>query len=294
METKDSRRPTSNTRLVFEAPRTNSGGNNWVWFDRLRGGAVGLSSNNSGAEFTNSAVIQSDSLSTTMDGFRIQTANPINASGNTYIYYPLRRAPGFFDVVCYTGTSSNTTISHNLGVAPELIICKSRSSNPGANWVVWNQTLNSSTGYLYLNATLEASNFAGVWNGAPTSTYFTLGTNYQNNNSGTTFVAYLFASVSGVSKVGSYTGNGSSVTVTTDFQPRFILVKRTDSTGDWLVSDSARGLVAGNDPYLELNTTDAEVTNEDWVDISSTSFTVNQTTNNANVNTGTYIYLCIA
>jgi hypothetical protein len=52
--------------------------------------------------------------------------------------------------------------------------------------------------------------------------------------------------------------------------------------------------VAGNDPYLELNTTDAEVTNEDWVDVSSTGFTVNQTTNNANVNTGTYIYLAIA
>lgn len=84
------------------------------------------------------------------------------------------------------------------------------------------------------------------------------------------------------------------MTVTTNFQPRFILVKRTDSTGDWIVSDSARGLVAGNDPYLELNTADAEVTNEDWVDISSTSFTVNQTTNNANVNTGTYLYLAIS
>jgi hypothetical protein len=124
---------------------------------------------------------------------------------------------------------------------------------------------------------------------------FTVGTGATVNENSGTYVAYLFASVSGVSKVGSYTGNGSSVTVTTDFQPRFILVKRTDSNGNWIVSDSARGLVSGSDPYLLLNDTAAEDTDEDWVDITSTSFTVNQTTAaNANVNTGTYVYLCIA
>jgi hypothetical protein len=109
-----------------------------------------------------------------------------------------------------------------------------------------------------------------------------------------TYVAYLFASLPGVSNIGSYTGNGTSVSVTTGFQPRFILVKRTDSTGNWIVGDSARGLVAGDDPFLLLNTTAAETTNQDWVDVSATGFTVNETAANANVNTGTYIYLAIS
>jgi hypothetical protein len=198
-------------------------------------------------------------------------------------------------VVCYTGTGSATTVSHNLGVAPELMIVKRRNS--AEDWPVLQTNIPTQA---TLNGTFSGDppNSSYFGNGtsyvAPTSTVFSVGTNSAVNASGGTYVAYLFASLSGVSKIGTYTGNGSSVTVTTNFQPRFILVKRTDSTGDWIVSDSARGLVAGNDPYLELNTTDAEVTNEDWVDISSTSFTVNQTTNNANVNTGTYIYLCIA
>jgi hypothetical protein len=232
------------------------------------------------------------------DGQNITRSNGWNsATYGNWIYYFMRRAPGFFDVVCYTGTSANTTISHNLGVAPELIICKSRSSNPGANWVVWNQTLNSSTGYLYLNDTLEASNFAGVWNGAPTSTYFTLGTNYQNNNSGITFVAYLFATVAGVSKVGSYTGTGTTLQVNCGFTggSRFVLIKRTDSTGDWYVWDSARGIVASNDPYLLLNSTAAEVTNTDYVDTYSAGFEISSTAPAAiNANGGTYIFLAIA
>jgi hypothetical protein len=214
-----------------------------------------------------------------------------------WIYYFMRRAPGFFDEVCYTGTGSNQNITHNLGVAPELIIVKSRSSNPGANWVVWNTTLNSSTGYLYLNGTLGGSNFAGVWNGAPTSTYFTLGTNYQNNGSGVTFVAYLFATVAGVSKVGSYTGTGTTLQVNCGFTngSRFVLIKRTDSTGDWYVWDSARGIVAGNDPYLLLNSTAEEVTNTDYVDTYSAGFEISSTAPAAiNANGGTFIFLAIA
>jgi hypothetical protein len=247
--------------------------------DRLRGSSR-LFTNLTDAEATGISVFFDN-----MTGFA-------GSRANTNVGYGFRRAPGFFDVVCYTGTGSATTFSHNLGVVPEMMIVKHR--NGPDDWAVYHSALGN-TKYLWLNSTNAEATSQFYWNNTtPTTSVFTLGTQGRVNDSGGTYVAYLFASVSGVSKVGSYTGNGSSVTVTTGFQPRFILVKRTDSTGDWLVSDSARGLVAGNDPYLELNTTDAEVTNEDWVDVSSTGFTVNQTTNNANVNTGTYIYLAIA
>ena len=227
-----------------------------------------------------------------MTGFKLGNSSSTNGNGTLFVAECFRRAPGFFDVVCYTGTGSATTVSHNLGVAPELMIVKRRGT---ANaWAVYAN--NDNTDYLVLNTTAATVDDNTYWNDtSPTSSVFSVGTNNATNASGSTYVAYLFASLSGVSKIGTYTGNGSSVTVTTNFQPRFILVKRTDSTGNWIVGDSVRGLVAGNDPYLLLNSTAAEDTDEDWVDITSTSFTVNQTTAaNANVNTGTYIYLAIA
>ena len=271
-------------------------GQSHLAFDKLRGDKLGLYTNLSDAEEDINAYgagqsVKFNNTQTVLTGQFTNLGN-YNYSGDTFVSYNFRRAPGFFDVVCYTGTGANRTVSHNLGVVPELMIVKRRSS--AEDWLTYSSATGN-TKYLYINGTASAQVDSRMWNDTtPTSSVFTVGTYGGVNSSGGTFVAYLFASLSGVSKVGSYTGNGSSVTVTTDFQPRFILVKRTDSTGDWIVSDSARGLVAGNDPYLELNTADAEVTNEDWVDISSTSFTVNQTTNNANVNNGTYIYLAVS
>jgi len=206
------------------------------------------------------------------------------------LYYSFRRAPKCIDVVCYTGTGANRTLNHNLGVVPELMIVKNRVDSRA--WAVY---AGNNTDYLVLNSTAATAVSSTYWNDtSPTSTVFSVGTDNSTNESGDAFVAYLFASLAGVSKVGTYTGNGSSVTVTTGFQPRFILVKRTDSTGNWIVGNSARGLVAGNDPFLLWNSTNTEVTNEDWVDITSTSFTVNETAANANVNTGTYLYLAIS
>ena len=117
------------------------------------------------------------------------------------------------------------------------------------------------------------------------------------NYAGTTYVAYLFASCPGVSKVGSYTGNGSSQTINCGFSSgaRFFLVKRTDSTGDWWVWDSARGITAPADPALALNSTAAEVTSADATDPDNSGIIVNQeATCNINVNGATYIFLAIA
>lgn len=111
------------------------------------------------------------------------------------------------------------------------------------------------------------------------------------------YVAYLFASLPGVSKVGNYTGNGSSQTINCGFAAgaRFILIKRADGAGDWYVWDSVRGIVSANDPHLSLNTTVAEVTTDDSVDPDASGFVVNQNaTTNININAASYIYLAIA
>jgi hypothetical protein len=110
-------------------------------------------------------------------------------------------------------------------------------------------------------------------------------------------VGYLFASCPGVSKVGSYTGTGTTQTINCGFTggARFVLIKRTNSTGDWYVWDSARGIIPANDPYLLLNSTAAEVTGTDYIDTTSVGFEITSTAPAAiNANGGTFIFLAIA
>lgn len=225
-----------------------------------------------------------------MDGITFNSPGytATNGSGYNYINYFFRRAPGFFDEVCYTGTGTTASYNHNLGVTPELIIKKCRSTT--SDWAVYSAALGS--GYNLRLQLVNAAAVSGVW-GAPTSTTFT-----TNNDANTqTFVAYLFATVAGVSKVGSYTGSGTTKQIDCGFTggARFVLIKRTDSTGDWYVWDSARGIVAANDPYLLLNSTAAEVTSTDYIDTYSAGFEISSTAPAAiNANGGTYISLAIA
>jgi hypothetical protein len=127
---------------------------------------------------------------------------------------------------------------------------------------------------------------------------FSLGTSATVNASGGTYAAYLFATCAGVSKVGSYTGNGSTQTIDCGFGAggaRFVLIKRTDSTGDWYVYDTSRGMTTLTDPYLLLNDAAAETATLGSVTAVSTGFALNSTILAAiNVNAGTYIFLAIA
>jgi hypothetical protein len=217
----------------------------------------------------------------------------------SYVQLAFKRAPGFFDVVCYTGTGvANRQVTHNLGVVPELIMIKCRSAS--TNWEV---LASSIPRRLNFNTTSAGSTpppaivFGDDTNYvSPTSSYFVIGTNGTVNSSANTYIAYLFSSCPGVSKVGSYTGNGSSQTIDCGFAAgaRFFLVKRTDSTGDWWVYDSARGITAPADPALKLNV-DVEVTSADAVDPTSSGIIVNQESScNINVSSATYIYLAVA
>jgi hypothetical protein len=242
---------------------------------------------------TNSTAIEAASTNTKFDymnGFFAGT------KGTSEIAWMFRRAPGFFDVVCYTGTGVARTVNHNLGVVPEMFICKCRNA-ASTNWAVYHSGYGN-TGALLLNL-VNTANVASSWynNTSPTSSVFTIGVDGDINGSTRTYVAYLFATCAGVSKVGSYTGNGSSQTIACGFTAgaRFVLIKRTDSTGDWYVWDTARGIVAGNDPHLSLNTTAAEVTTDDSIDTDNGGFIVNQVAaTNINVTSATYIFLAIA
>jgi len=264
------------------------------WQTRLQGGSPRLSSASTAAESADNEL----DFGLTMDGIRVLTGDGvINFSSWTYTNYFFRRAPGFFDVVAYTGTGASQSLTHNLSAAPELIIVKARSTT--SQWRVG--AVFASTTYATGDLNNDTSWTTGVSYGSnwfsaqPTSTTF--GVTSSISASSTTYIAYLFASCSGVSKVGSYTGTGTTLSIDCGFTngARFVLIKRTDSTGDWYVWDTARGIVSGNDPFLLLNSTAAEDTSTDYIDPLSSGFQISSTAPAAiNANGGSFIYLAIA
>jgi len=162
----------------------------------------------------------------------------------------------------------------------------------------WNVYYGVNTTYLKLNSTDVAQTATTRWNDtSPTSSVFSLGTSNWVNGSGSTYVAYLFATCAGVSKVGSYTGNGSTQTINCGFTggARFVFIKRTDSTGGWYTYDTARGMTTVTDPYLFLNTQGAQVATLGSVTTVSTGFALDAAVLAAiNTNGGSYIFLAIA
>ncbi len=264
------------------------------WFiDRLRGSKVYLKSNTTDIEWG-----WSNFLLDTMNGFKYSGTY----DGSNWIWLFFRRSPWIFDIVAYTWDwTTGRNINHNLWTTPELIILKSRNW-AWTNWYInhvgitnWNNWY--PTGFLNLTDALSWNTTTGIKN----ITQNTFEVNHPNTNTSNTsynqYIAYLFATKPWISKVGSYTWNWWNLTIDAGLNSsaRFILIKRTDSTWDWYVWDSARWIVLNwNDPHLSLNSTAAEVTTDDSVDPYTSWFIVKQNTaTNINVTNGTYIYLAI-
>jgi len=308
--------PTSGTSVFSPVTRTGTGANATIsgipfapdaiistsrgvgakgWMDKLRGVAPYVRSNLTDAEVTTTTNIV---LSYTNTGVNVgpdTTIGLINYPDFNFITYFLQRAPSFFDEVCYTGNGTTQDISHNLGVVPEMMIAKRR--NVAGSWVVYTTTTGNGS-ILELSSTGAVQTSAPQWNTTtPTASVFSLGTSSSANASGSTYVWYGFATCAGVSKVGSYTGTGTTLQVNCGFTggSRFVMIKRTDSTGDWYFWDSARGIIAGNDPYLLMNSNATEVTNTDYIDTYSAGFEISSTAPAAiNASGGTFIFLAIA
>ena len=217
--------------------------------------------------------------------------------GANAVYWNFRRAPSFFDEVCWSGAGANLVINHNLQAVPELIINKYRNGT-SYGWATTAAGLvNPNTNYLTLNNSNAEAN-SGASPGFiydRTSTTFTVSSDLAQ--SGFNWVSYLFASCPGVSKVGSYTGTATTKQIDCGFTggARFVLIKKTSGTGSWYVWDSARGIVSGNDPYLLLNSTAAEVTSTDYIDTYSAGFEISSTApSEINENGGSFIFLAIS
>jgi hypothetical protein len=278
----------------------NRNGNYWAWgTNKLTGfKETGVSNNTEWRTSASGTYISAWGNRTVTLG----TEGDMTGAGEPVVWYSMTRAPSFVDVVCYKGNGSTQNINHNLNVVPELIICKQRTSS-GA-WAVYSATAGNSS-LLQLESTGAVQTGAPQWNSTtPTASVFSLGTSSSANASGVNYVSFLFASCPGVSKVGSYIGNGSSQTINCGFTggARFVMIKSITqgySQSKWYVWDTARGLVSGNDPYLMFNESSGEATGLDAIDPDSSGFIVNQVGDaynptDTNASGQTYIYLAIA
>ncbi len=213
-----------------------------------------------------------------------------SGTASAQIAYSWRRYPKVFDMVFYEGTGSTRTVTHNLGVAPEMMIIKNVEQT--YHWEVYHSAISPADG-LYLSDTGAASGASFAYASTqPTASVFTVGSGAGVNSNTKDHIAFLFASLNGISKVGTYTGTGSAINVDCGFSggARWVMVKRTDATADWYIVSSGRGF--GN--HLKVDS-DADESSTAVLDTLSAGFTVRSDAgNDLNASGGTYIYLAFA
>ena len=275
--------------------------------DSVRGPQLTIYPNLTNAEGSVSSVTAFNS-----NGFTVGTDTGSNTNAATYVGWQWQAGQGTtssntngsitstvsvnqsagFSIVTYTATGSFATVGHGLGVAPSFIIIKNRASGT-TNWPVYHVSTGN-TGCTFLNLTNAFASSANLFNNTtPTSTVFSVSSN-TNLPSGAT-IAYCWSEVAGYSKFGSYTGNGSADGnfIFTNFRPRFVMIKRTDTTGNWYIWDTSRNTynVIGEELYPNLNNAGSTATD---LDILSNGFKLRNTTADFNASGGTYIYAAFA
>jgi len=202
-----------------------------------------------------------------------------------------------FSIVSYTGTSTiGDTIGHGLGT-PDLIIVKNRD-NSSASWAVWSSTFSAASETLFLDLTSPSNQYINRF-GTVNSTTFQAGSSggTEVNASGNKFVAYIFKSVAGYQRIGSYVGNGSTngPSVYTGFEPAWIMIKRTDAAGAWNIFDNKRNSTNPRNSILQADKSDQEYTNTNYnINFYANGFQFLNSTADWNASNGKYIFMAIA
>jgi hypothetical protein len=217
-----------------------------------------------------------------------QGSTSSNTSGTITSTVSVNATAGF-SIVTFTATAGTQTVGHGLGVAPAMVIIKSRSNIDG--WLIYHKALGVNN-YIYLEQTGAATTFSGIWS-AISSTVFPADANIVV--SGRTYVAYCWAEIAGYSAFGSYTGNGSTdgPFVYTGFRPKFIIYKVSSGAGSWVILDTSRTTYNVTDKYLLTDAASAEGTFA-TIDILSNGFKVRNSDASNNPSGGTVIYMAFA
>ena len=281
-------------------------------YDAVRGVQKQLESNNTDAETTETTGLTAFGS----DGFTVGALAQLNTSADTYVAWNWKangagssntagtitstvsaNTSAGFSIVTYTGTGSNATVGHGLGVAPSWVIVKNRTT-AGTSWNVYHISTGN-TGAMFLESTAAFSADSTRWNNTtPTSTVFSIGSGAGVNQNTNNLVAYCFAQIAGYSAFGSYTGNGSSdgTFVFTGFRPRFIMWKNSNATSQWRMHDTSRSPYNASVNSLRANGANAEDTSGagDTIDFLSNGFKVRAAGTDINDSGNVYIYMAFA
>ena len=298
--------------FIWQKNRSSAANN--ILVDSVRGGSLYLISNSTAADSSapgymtfnsNGESFTSSDIATNQNGqtyiswqWKASNAAAVTNTSGTISSQVSANTTAGFSIVTYTGTGANATVGHGLGIAPKMIIVKSRTV-AGTSWIVYHASLGATTA-VYLDSTSASAPSALYWqNTAPTSSVYSVGAYAPTNGTGASMVAYCFSEIAGYSKFGSYTGNGSSadgVFVYLGFRPRFVLTKRTDSTSPWQILDSSRDTYNSSIKALFPNTSGAEAnfTQPNGVDFLSNGFKLRNSSTDDNASGGTYIYAAFA
>lgn len=300
---------------------------NHTIYDSVRGTGRFLSSGDTGTEFTATTYGQLTSFDS--DGFTgslgsNQTYSYFNSSSQTYVAWcfnagnnEVTNTDGTinttvranndlgFSIATYTGVgypnSTTAEIGHGLDSAPEMVIIKgyggTGQSGGAGSWAVGSSLLGSGwDGGMYLNSNAAYSNATNYfWNGSATSSVIKLKNDWFVNGANNNYVAYSFVSKTGVSKVGTYTGNGTTNNeITTGFEPAFLMFKGTDQTSDWIMLDNVRDTSNPNSARLDANSSNAEYNGENLVNFNSDGFTLVTSSASKNGDENKFIYYAVA
>jgi len=284
-------------------------------FDVKRGVTKVVSSNSDSVEQT----ISNSLTAFGTDGFTVGSNALVNGNNNSYASWNWKAGTAIsnnagspvgtslassgsvnttagFSVVTYISNGNNYTVPHGLGVAPNVVIVKNRSIDKF--WAVYHSSLGN-TKATFLDTTAAPDTDATYWqNTTPTSTVFSVGTN-SGNNSGNAMVAYSFAEKIGFSKFGQFNGNSSDdgTFIYLGFKPAFVIIKRTNSTGNWVMQDNKRSSSGGfneNSYSLYSNSTTDQITDESELDLLSNGWKFRNALTDNNAAGSTYIYMAFA
>jgi hypothetical protein len=278
--------------LVWLKDRTSA--NSHGLFDAVHGVTKYLRSNSSAPEVTDANSLTAFNT----NGFSLGNSLTFNASGNSYIAWNWKEDPAAgVDIVTYVGNGSNRTVAHSLGAVPAFLAI--RATNNTENWQVGHQAMDATAPWNYgmhFDLTSGRGATSGYWNNtAPTASVFSLGTGNPANAYTATFIAYLWAEIPGFSKFGSYTGNHSTdgPFIYTGFKPRFIMLKQSSGTSNWVILDTARE--PHNPQALNIlpNSNGAESSNT-AMDVLANGFKLRSTSGDHNNGNSTYIYAAFA
>ena len=279
-------------------------------FDAVRGAGKNLISDNTNAEQT----VDEGVTAFNSDGFSVKQGGTIEANNSSHTYVSWNwKANGAgssnsdgsitstvsvnttagFSIVSFTGTAANATVGHGLGVAPKVIITKSRVN--AENWGFYHEYLgNTKQVTLNTNGAATGASAAYYNNTSPTSTVFSIGT-ADSTNDNQNMIAYCFAEKTGYSKFGSYTANGNADGnfIYTGFAPKFIILKRTDTNGyNWVLYDDKRNTYNPWTNLLLPNLTNTEITSGGAIDFLSNGFKLRSASGaNPTTNQGTIVYM---